>query len=108
MVKYRKSFLEEMKPFLPYFVEFSKDGSLLPKIYPEDCAVGEPNWRPIIMITNGEICFLQMMVIQKYRPWMGIVFYIPKRKKKELWSLIFFYHNDNLIFDLFLPNNKNS
>ena len=54
---YRETFLEEMKSLLPYFVEFQDDGTILPKEYPEDCAVGGPNRRQIIMITHDESTF---------------------------------------------------
>lgn len=57
VVEYREIFLDEMKALLPYFVEFSEDGSILPKDYSEDCAVGGPNKRPIIMITHNESTF---------------------------------------------------
>ena len=43
VVKHREKFFKKMKEFLPYFVEFSKDGSILLKKYPKDCAVGGPN-----------------------------------------------------------------
>ena len=43
-------FLEKMKLFLFYFVEFEKNGKILPKKYLSDYAVGEPDWQPIIMI----------------------------------------------------------
>ena len=56
VVEYRKTFLDEMKSLLPYFVEFS-DGSMLPKEYPDDCAVGGSDKRPIIMITHDESTF---------------------------------------------------
>ncbi len=39
VMEYRETFLSEMKSLLPYFVEFSDDGSILPKVYPNDCAV---------------------------------------------------------------------
>lgn len=46
-----------MKALLPYFVEFSEDRSILPKVYPEDCTVGGPKKRRIIMITHDESTF---------------------------------------------------
>ena len=58
VVEYWKTFLEEMKSLLSYFVQFQDDGTILPKEYPEDCAVGGPNRRPIIMITHNESTFL--------------------------------------------------
>ena len=57
VIEYREIFLDEIKSLLPYFVEFPDDGSMLPKTYPEDCAVGGPDWKPIIMITNDESIF---------------------------------------------------
>ena len=57
VVEYREKFLDEMKKLLPYLVEFSEDGSMISKEYPEDCAVGGPNRRPVIMITHDESTF---------------------------------------------------
>ena len=56
-MEYRKKFFEEMKELLSYFVEFGKDGSILHKEYPEDCTVGGPNRRQIIMITHDKNTF---------------------------------------------------
>ena len=56
-MEYRKTFLEEMKLLLPYFVEFQDNGTILLKEYPKNCAVGGPNQRPIIMITYDESIF---------------------------------------------------
>ncbi len=57
VVEYRETFLSEMKSLLPYFVEFSDDGSILPKVYPNDCEVGGSDQRPILMITHDESTF---------------------------------------------------
>ena len=57
MVEYKERFLSEMKSLLPYFVEFSEDGSMLPKIYPEDCIVSGLDRRPVTMITCNESTF---------------------------------------------------
>ena len=57
MVQYKKTFLEEMKSLLSYFVEFSNDRSILPKIYLEYCAVGGPDQRLVIIITNDKNTF---------------------------------------------------
>ena len=40
MLEYKKTFLSEIKSLLPYFVRFSDDESILPKVYPDDCAIG--------------------------------------------------------------------
>ena len=52
MVEYRETFPSEMKSLLPYFVKFSDNGSILSKIYPDNCIVGGSDQRLIIMITN--------------------------------------------------------
>ena len=57
IVKYKEIFLSEIKSLLPYFMEFSKDGLILPKDYPNDCAVNASNQRSIIMITYDESTF---------------------------------------------------
>lgn len=57
MVEYRGTFLDEMKALSPYVVEFTNDGSILPKEYPQDCSVGGPDRRPIIIITHDESIF---------------------------------------------------
>lgn len=46
-----------MKELLPYFMEFGEDVSILPKKYPEDYAIGEPNRWQIIMIINDKSTF---------------------------------------------------
>ena len=57
MVEYRNLFFKEMESLLPYLVEFNNDGTILPKEYPYDCAIGGPNRQPIIMITHDESTF---------------------------------------------------
>ncbi len=57
MLEYRKTFLSEMKSLLPYFVEFFDNGSILPKVYLDDYAVGRSDQRPIIMITHDKSTF---------------------------------------------------
>lgn len=57
VTEYRDQFLSEMETLKPYMVEFEEDGSMKPKIYPEDCAVGGPNKRPVIFITHDESIF---------------------------------------------------
>lgn len=39
VIEYRKIFLSKIKSLLPYFIEFSNNGSILPKVYPNDCIV---------------------------------------------------------------------
>lgn len=38
-------------------MQFGEDGSILPKKYPKDCVIGEPNRRPIIIITHDKSIF---------------------------------------------------
>jgi hypothetical protein len=57
VVEYRTQFLQAMEEMLPYMVEFNEDGTMKEKQYPEDCSVGGPNRRPIIMITHDESIF---------------------------------------------------
>lgn len=58
VVKYREIFFGKMKKLLPYFVKFSKNGSILSKKYPENCVIRKPNWQPIIMIIYNKSSFL--------------------------------------------------
>lgn len=55
--EYQETFLYEMKLLLPYFVEFSEDGTIVSKEYPSDCTIGILEKRPIIMITHDESIF---------------------------------------------------
>lgn len=43
VIEYRKTFLKKMKILSPYFIEFGKDESILPKEYLKDYKVGESN-----------------------------------------------------------------
>lgn len=58
MVEYRETFRDKIKALLLYFIEFSKDRSILLKVYPKNCAVGKPNKRSIIIIIHDENTFL--------------------------------------------------
>lgn len=84
VVEYRETFLNEMKSLLPYFVEFSNNGSILPKVYPDDCTVGGSDRRHIIMITHDESTFSANDVVERYGLWKVIVLYHLKQKEKEL------------------------
>lgn len=46
-----------MKLLPSYFVEFSDHRSILPKVYPDDCAVGRSDQRHIITIIYDESIF---------------------------------------------------
>lgn len=57
VVEYRNPFLVEIKAYLLYFVKFSKDASILPKKYPNNCIVRRADRSSIIMITYNKIIF---------------------------------------------------
>ena len=84
VVKYWKTFLEEMKSLLLYFVEFQDDGTILHKKYPEGYIVGGLDWKPIIMITNNESIFSandswqKVWILERYK-----IFW-PKRRGKGI------------------------
>ena len=58
MFEYKEIFLDKIKVLLYYFVEFSKDESILFKDNPKNCAVCTLNKRPIIMIIHNKKNFL--------------------------------------------------
>lgn len=58
MIEHRKTFLNEMKALLSYFVEFSKNKSILPKNYLEYYIVSGSNKKPIIIIIHDKSIFL--------------------------------------------------
>lgn len=84
VVEYRETFLSEIKSLLPYFLEFSNDGSILPKVYPADCVVGGSNQRPIIMITNDKGTFSANDGRQKVWTLDGHGILRPKGKGKDI------------------------
>lgn len=43
MVKYQKTFLEEINLLLPYLIKFKKDGTIILKKYANNYAVKNPN-----------------------------------------------------------------
>lgn len=75
VVEYRETFLS---------VEFSDNGSILPKVYPDDCAVGGSNRRPIIMITHDESTFSANDGRQKVWTLEGHGILRPKGKGKGI------------------------
>ena len=57
VVKDCKNFLKKMEVLKPYMVTFEENGTMKPKIYPLDCAIGGDNCCPIIVITHDECTF---------------------------------------------------
>ena len=43
MVEYREIFLKKIRLFLSYFIEFSKEGSILEKNYLDNYKIDEPD-----------------------------------------------------------------
>ncbi len=84
MVEYREIFLNEAKSLLPYFVEFSDDGSILPKVYHDDCAVRGSDRRPIVMIIYDESTFCVNDSRQKVWTSDGHGILRPKGKGKGI------------------------
>lgn len=74
VVKYKETFLEEIRLFLPYFVEFSEDGSILEKNYSDNCAVAGLDRRLIIMIIHDGVHFWPMRGVKKSGLLMDKVF----------------------------------
>lgn len=65
VVEDRKNFLTKIEELKPYIVEFKKNGTMKPKIYPQDCAIRGQKRRPIIVITHNKCIFSANNGIQK-------------------------------------------
>ena len=52
-----KVFLNKIEELKLYIVEFDKDGTIKPIVYPLNCVIGGNDWRPIIVITHDECTF---------------------------------------------------
>ena len=50
-------FLTKMEELKPYMIEFNENSAMKAKNYPDDCAVGGEERRPIIVITHDECTF---------------------------------------------------
>lgn len=57
MVDNCANFLKVMEDLKFYVVEFQEDGTIKPKVYPDDCRIEGPNWRPIIIIIYDKYIF---------------------------------------------------
>ena len=106
VIEYQETFLNKMKSLLPYFVEFYKDDTIVIKEYSNDCAVGKPNWRPIIMIIYDENKFFANNRRKKYGLLIVKVFCGLKKKKKKLWYQISYFHGQGSTCYLYPFNNK--
>lgn len=72
-----------MKSLLLYFLEFSNNGSILPKVFSDNYTVGGSDQRPIIIITHNESIFSTNDSRQKIRTLdrYGILQLKGKRKR---------------------------
>ena len=57
IVKDCKNFFKKMEELKSYMIIFEENGTMNPKIYPPDCAVGRDNYYPIIVITHDKCIF---------------------------------------------------
>lgn len=69
----------------PYFVEFEDNGIMKPKLYPQDCQVGENDRRPIICITHDECTFSANDAKTKIWQTAGET---PLRPKRKGWDIM--------------------
>ena len=83
VIEYQKTFSNEMKSLLPYFVEFYKDGTMVPKEYPDDYAVEGPDQRPIIRLYMMRIHFPPTINVKKYELLMVKAFCGLKKREKK-------------------------
>lgn len=90
MLKYRKKILNEIKSLLSYFIEFSNDKSILPKIYSENCVVDDLIWRLIIMIIYNKSIFFVNNSWQKIWTLDRYGILHLKEKEKKIMILNFF------------------
>ena len=86
VVEDQNNFLTRMEDLKPYMVEFEEDGTMKPKIYPSDCAVGGNDRRPIIVITHDECTFSANDGIRKAWTRVGDTFLRPKGRGQGIMT----------------------
>ena len=86
VVEDRKNFLQKMEELKPYIVEFEENGTMKPKIYPSDCAVGGNDRRPIIVITHDECTFSANDGIRRAWTRKGDTFLRPKGRGQGIMA----------------------
>lgn len=72
-----------MKSLLAYFVEFYENSIIVSKEYPDDCTVGRPNQKPIIIIIFDESIFFANNRYKKVWTLNSQDILQPKKKKKR-------------------------
>ncbi len=80
VVEDRNNFLRLMDELKPYTLEFEEDGTMKPKKYPSDCAVGSEERRLIIVITHDECTFSANDGVQRVLTRIDDTFLRPKRR----------------------------
>lgn len=71
-----------IKTLLLYFVEFKKDGTILPKEYLDDYIVEDLNEQPIIIIIHDKSIFSTNNSCQKVCIFENMEFFVLKKKKR--------------------------
>lgn len=84
VIEYQETFFNEMKSFLPSFVNFFEDDTMVLKKYPHDYAVKKPDQRSIVMITYDESIFSTKNRRRKVWTFNNQGILKPKRKRKEI------------------------
>ena len=78
-----------MEDLKPYMVEFEENGTMKPKVYPEDCVVGGDKRQPIIMITYDECMFSSNDRIWRAWTQIGDTYLWPKGHGQKIMVLDF-------------------
>ena len=82
VVEDRKNFLTKMEELKSCVVEFEEDGTMKPKAYPSNCAVGGDERQLIIVITHDESTFSAKDGVRRAWTQKEIRFYDPKVEDK--------------------------
>lgn len=89
MVEYKKIFLSEMKSLLFYFVKFSDNEFIFPKVYPDNCTIKDSDQKLIIMIIHDESILFTNNDYQKVWTLNEYNILQPKQKRKRIMIIDF-------------------
>lgn len=87
MIKYWEIFLDKIKLFLLYFIEFLKDNIIVSKKYLSNCAVKRSKKRSIIIITYDKNIFFIDNNYKKIWTLNGQGIFKSKGKRKRIIAL---------------------
>ena len=93
LVEDQNHFLIQMEELKLYMVEFNEDSTMKAKDYPVNCAVGEEERHPIIVITHDEYTFSANDGIGKAWTRKRNTFSQPKEQNQKIMTsnfLLFF------------------